>query len=78
MTVIQFVAFAAIYLVSFAGLIIYADIGQTRKKLTFDEYQQTFYVALIPVVNTIGLLLCLASALTHWLSFGIWSEKTKI
>lgn len=69
---------AFVYLVSFAGLGIYVDEGHESGKLTVTEYRKGIRLALIPGVNTLVLIICLASALVHWLSFRTWDKNPKV
>lgn len=77
MDYITILAFVFVYLISFAGLGIYVDQGRESGKLTAEEYRQGVRLAYVPVVNTLALIICLASALVHWLSFGIWDKNPK-
>ena len=77
MDYITILVFVFVYLMSFVGLGIYVDQGLAEKKLTEVEYRKGMRLAYIPVINTLALIICLASALVHWLSFGIWDKYPK-
>lgn len=77
MDYIPALVFVFVYLMSFVGLGIYTDEGLAQNRLTEAEYRHGMRVAYIPVINTLALIICLASALVHWLSFGIWDKNPK-
>ena len=78
MDYIAILAFAFVYLVSFVGLGIYIDQGHEVGKLSAVEYRRGVRLTYVPVINTLVLIICLASALVHWLSFGIWDKNPKV
>lgn len=77
MDYVTILVFAFVYLVSFVGLGIYIDQGHEVGKLSADEYRRGVRLTYVPVINTLALIICLASALVYWLSFGIWDKNPK-
>lgn len=78
MNYVTTLVFVFVYLMSFVGLGIYVDEGHESGKLTQTEYRQGMRMAYVPVINTLVLIICLASALVHWLSFGMWDKNPKV
>lgn len=66
------------YVLSLVGLILCAEDAAERGTISQKEYSQSVMVSGVPVVNTLALLVCLLSVLTHWVCTGAWSEKTEI
>ena len=77
MNYITILVLVFVYLMSFVGLGIYTDEGLAQNKLTEAEYRHGMRLAYIPMINTLVLILALACALVHWLSFGIWDKNPK-
>lgn len=77
MDYITILVFVFVYLISFVGLGIYVDQGHEEGKLNADEYRRGVHYSYVPVINTLALIVCLTSALVHWLSFGMWNKNPK-
>lgn len=71
------IVLSVIYILSLIGLILCAEDARARGTITQKDYNQSLMVSSLPIINTLSLLVCLASVFTHWACTGSWSEKTE-